>query len=60
MIPPTIGLEELDPEMHLDVVTGSARQLPPGVVLSNSFGFGGHNGCLVLAPSGFSSSAAGN
>jgi len=53
LIPPTVGLEELDPEMHLDVVTGSPRALGPGVVLSNSFGFGGHNGCLVLAPHSF-------
>ncbi|MGD0084466.1 MAG: beta-ketoacyl-ACP synthase II [Acidimicrobiales bacterium] len=53
LIPPTAGLEELDPEMHLDVVTGSPRSLGAGVVLSNSFGFGGHNGCLVLAPLSF-------
>jgi 3-oxoacyl-[acyl-carrier-protein] synthase II len=49
-IPPTAGLEELDPAIHLDVVTGTGRPLPEGVVLSNSFGFGGHNGCLVLGP----------
>jgi 3-oxoacyl-[acyl-carrier-protein] synthase II len=60
VIPPTVGLEELDPEMHLDVVTGSVRPLPAGVVLSNSFGFGGHNGCLVMAPLGFSPSVSGN
>jgi 3-oxoacyl-[acyl-carrier-protein] synthase II len=58
LIPPTIGLEELDPEMHLDIVTGSPRSLPDGVVVSNSFGFGGHNGCLVLAPIGFAGSAS--
>ncbi|HXY43178.1 MAG TPA: beta-ketoacyl-ACP synthase II [Acidimicrobiales bacterium] len=58
LIPPTAGLEELDPEMHLDVVTGSPRPLPAGVLLSNSFGFGGHNGCLVMAPPGFASPAA--
>jgi 3-oxoacyl-[acyl-carrier-protein] synthase II len=50
LIPPTAGLEELDPAMHIDVVTGSPRPLEEGVLLSNSFGFGGHNGCLVLAP----------
>jgi 3-oxoacyl-[acyl-carrier-protein] synthase II len=50
IIPPTVGLEELDPEMHLDVVTGTPRPFPGGAVLSNSFGFGGHNGCVVLAP----------
>ena len=52
IIPPTAGLEQLDPEIHLDVVTGAPRALLPGAVLSNSFGFGGHNGCLVLAPLG--------
>jgi len=50
LMPPTAGLEELDPEMHLDVVTGSPRPFEGGAVLSNSFGFGGHNGCVVLAP----------
>jgi hypothetical protein len=32
--------------------------LPNGVVLSNSFGFGGHNGCLVMAPIGEASPAS--
>ena len=50
LIPPTAGLEQLDPEIHLDVVSGSARPWTPGPVLSNSFGFGGHNGCLIIAP----------
>ncbi|HEY5273164.1 MAG TPA: beta-ketoacyl synthase, partial [Acidimicrobiales bacterium] len=50
LIPPTIGLEEQDPEITIDVVTGESRPFTPGPVLSNSFGFGGHNGCLVLGP----------
>jgi 3-oxoacyl-[acyl-carrier-protein] synthase II len=50
LIPPTYGCEELDPEIPLDVVRGEARPWEPGPVLSNSFGFGGHNGCLVLLP----------
>jgi 3-oxoacyl-[acyl-carrier-protein] synthase II len=50
LIPPTYGLEQQDPEIHLDVVTGEPRPFVPGPVLSNSFGFGGHNGCLVLGP----------
>jgi 3-oxoacyl-[acyl-carrier-protein] synthase II len=50
LIPPTAGLEEQDPEIHLDIVTGAARAFTPGPVLSNSFGFGGHNGCLVFGP----------
>jgi 3-oxoacyl-[acyl-carrier-protein] synthase II len=49
-IPPTAGLSELDPEIHLDVVTGGPREWTPGPALSNSFGFGGHNGTLVMAP----------
>jgi 3-oxoacyl-[acyl-carrier-protein] synthase II len=50
LIPPTVGLERQDPEIHLDIVQDVARQWEPGPILSNSFGFGGHNGCIVLAP----------
>jgi 3-oxoacyl-[acyl-carrier-protein] synthase II len=50
IIPPTAGLEQLDPDIQIDVVVGEPRPFTPGPVLSNSFGFGGHNGCLVLAP----------
>lgn len=50
LIPPTAGLTELDPGIHLDVVTGEARPWTPGPSLSNSFGFGGHNGTLVIVP----------
>jgi 3-oxoacyl-[acyl-carrier-protein] synthase II len=49
-IPPTAGLTELDPEIHLKVVTGSALAWTPGPSLSNSFGFGGHNGTIVMGP----------
>ncbi len=50
LIPPTVGLEQLDPEIHLDVVRDGPRPFTPGPVLSNSFGFGGHNGCVVIGP----------
>ncbi len=50
LIPPTVGLEQQDPEIHLDIVRNAPREWEPGPVLSNSFGFGGHNGCIVLAP----------
>jgi 3-oxoacyl-[acyl-carrier-protein] synthase II len=51
LIPPTAGLENLDPEMPaIDVVTGGPRPWEPGPSLSNSFGFGGHNGTLVIGP----------
>jgi 3-oxoacyl-[acyl-carrier-protein] synthase II len=49
-IPPTLGFEEPDPDIHLDVVADGARAWEPGPILSNSFGFGGHNGCLVITP----------
>ncbi|HET9078651.1 MAG TPA: beta-ketoacyl-ACP synthase II [Acidimicrobiales bacterium] len=50
LIPPTVGLTEQDPDIRLDVVTGSPRSWEPGPALSNSFGFGGHNGTIVMAP----------
>ena len=49
-IPPTAGYEEPDPEINLSVVHGAPLPWEPSAVLSNSFGFGGHNGCLVLLP----------
>lgn len=50
IIPPTAGYGEPDPELAvLDLVT-EARPWTPGPTLSNSFGFGGHNGCIILAP----------
>ncbi|MEY9965365.1 3-oxoacyl-[acyl-carrier-protein] synthase II [Streptacidiphilus sp. MAP12-16] len=47
--PPTINVDDLDPEADADIVTGEARKLPEGPIaaLNNSFGFGGHN--VVLA-----------
>ncbi len=50
IIPPTAGLTELDPEIHIEVVTGAPRPWQPGPALSNSFGFGGHNGTIVMVP----------
>jgi 3-oxoacyl-[acyl-carrier-protein] synthase II len=51
LIPPTAGYAEPDPEMPtIDIVTGEARSWEPGPSLSNSFGFGGHNGTLVIGP----------
>ncbi len=49
VIPPTINYETLDPDCDLDYVPNSARQAPVDTVLSNSFGFGGHNACLILS-----------
>jgi len=48
-IPPTINYDTPDPEMPLDVVPNESRDSPVDMVLSNSFGFGGQNVCLVLS-----------
>jgi 3-oxoacyl-[acyl-carrier-protein] synthase II len=46
--PPTINLDSPDPDCDLDYVPGSAREMNIKYALSNSFGFGGTNGTLVL------------
>jgi 3-oxoacyl-[acyl-carrier-protein] synthase II len=48
VVPPTINLENQDPECDLDYVPNTAREMKLDVVLSNSFGFGGTNGTLVF------------
>jgi 3-oxoacyl-[acyl-carrier-protein] synthase II len=48
-VPPTINLDEPDPECRLCHVPNQARPHPVRVAVSNSFGFGGSNTCLVLA-----------
>lgn len=47
--PPTINLTEPDPECDLDYVPNTARDMPMKYVMSNSFGFGGHNVSLIFA-----------
>jgi 3-oxoacyl-[acyl-carrier-protein] synthase II len=49
LAPPTANHQRTDPEITLDVIAGSPRPLR-GPVLSNSFGFGGHNATLVFGP----------
>lgn len=47
-IPPTINLENQDPECDLDYVPNTPRKADVSIALSNSFGFGGHNATIVL------------
>lgn len=47
-IPPTIGLQKPDPELDLDYVPNVGREAELNYVLSNSLGFGGHNGTLIM------------
>jgi len=47
-VPPTLNVEELDPQCDLDYVPNEGRELRPRYVLSNSFGFGGINASLVM------------
>ena len=49
VIPPTINLENPDPECDLDYTPNVAKEKKLRVVLNNSFGFGGHNATLVLS-----------
>lgn len=51
LIPPTSGYETRDEDLpDIDIVFGEPRAWTPGPTLSNSFGFGGHNGCLAFLP----------
>ncbi|MBN9022732.1 MAG: beta-ketoacyl-ACP synthase [Rhizobiales bacterium] len=49
IIPPTINYKVPDPSINLDVVPNVAREQKVGVVLSNSFGFGGQNACVIIS-----------
>ena len=50
LIPPTAGTQQLDEGFEIDLVMGKARPWEPGPSLSNSLGFGGHNGSIVISP----------
>jgi 3-oxoacyl-[acyl-carrier-protein] synthase II len=48
VVPPTINYDVPDPECDLDYIPNEAREWKTDVALSNNFGFGGHNACLVI------------
>jgi 3-oxoacyl-[acyl-carrier-protein] synthase II len=48
VLPPTINYEQPDPECDLDYIPNEAREAKVDIALSNNFGFGGHNACLVI------------
>ncbi len=50
LIPPTAGTTNVDPEFSIDLVLGAARPWTPAPTISNNFGFGGHNGSIVIGP----------
>jgi len=48
VVPPTINVDNLDPEVDVDIVANEARSAKVNAALSNSFGFGGHNSALLI------------
>ena len=50
LIPPTANTTVLDEGFEIDLVMGAARPWSPGPAMSNSLGFGGHNGSIILGP----------
>jgi 3-oxoacyl-[acyl-carrier-protein] synthase II len=50
LIPPTANTTQPDEGMDIDLVVGEPRPWTPGPAISNNFGFGGHNGSVVIAP----------
>ena len=49
VVAPTINVDEVDPEIEIDVVANTSRELAADAAIVNSFGFGGHNASLVFS-----------
>jgi len=47
IVPPTINLQNPDPECDLDYVPNTAREMSVNAIVNNSFGFGGHNSTIA-------------
>ena len=50
LIPPTANTTEVLDDAAIDLVVGAARPWSPGPTMSNNFGFGGHNGTVIIGP----------
>jgi 3-oxoacyl-[acyl-carrier-protein] synthase II len=50
LIPPTANTAQVDSDFQIDLVHGAPRPWTPGPSISNNFGFGGHNGSVIIAP----------
>ena len=50
LIPPTAGTTSVDPDFTIDLVLDAARPWTPAPSISNSLGFGGHNGSIIIGP----------
>ena len=48
VVPPTVGLQNPDPECDLDYCPNVKREMSIDLALSSSLGFGGHNGCIAF------------
>ena len=48
ILPPTINYKDSDPECNLDYVANNSQKSEVNIAMSNSFGFGGHNGVILL------------
>jgi 3-oxoacyl-[acyl-carrier-protein] synthase II len=49
LVPPTINLDHSDPECDLDYVPRQSKDMQVRTAMSNSFGFGGHNACILIS-----------